>query len=335
MGGLDTRHRLALGAVTLLLLGVSTFGLAFSTKRHRPGLLYVVLATYTVLVVIALWLSHGDGFIIAMPLVSTLALCLPPTFAIGTAALLAVQIALGETSTLGTVKLLFGMLSAFVFVIAFSFLAKREKLARVEIERLASGLEELGATRERNRIAREIHDSLGHFLTVANIQLEAARASPDGAPQRITRAQELVRDALSELRRSVSLLRETPERPLLETLSALTVDMKGLGTGVELSVTGEARALPGATAFILYRAAQEALTNVSRHARAKSVRMHLIYAAGSVALEVEDDGVGPGVGFQYGNGLSGLSERVQAVGGTLHVGPGSVRGLSLRVTVPT
>ncbi len=276
-------------------------------------MIYGVLAASIVI------LTKGSSFIVSMPFVSTLVLFFPLPVGVVVAAAFSVLISRSPNGFAG-------IASAFAFVVIFTLVAKREMKARLEIEALS-------AERERNRIAREIHDGLGHSLSVASIQLEAARANPIGSAERLTQVQALIREALSELRRSVSMLRETSEKPLGEALLALIADTQSTGLHVVLESFGEVRSVPGAAAFVVYRAAQESLTNARKHADAKVVSVRLTYAPKHLLLEIQDDGVNAAATWQPGNGLTGLRERVELVGGTVNITPSS-RGFSVKVSVP-
>ena len=241
-----------------------------------------------------------------------------------------------------------GYLASFAFVIVFTRIAVREKHTREHAEALAKELataneqlreatlraEELAMARERNRLAREIHDSLGHYLTTVAVQLEAARALHATEPARalgaVEKAHALAREALVEVRRSVGALRaEGPARPLIERLRELAEGESGVR--VELEVLGEVRRLGPEVEHGLFRAAQEGLTNVRKHAGASAVRLTVDFsAANRVTVSVEDDGRGcvePTGGF----GLTGLRERVALLGGTLVAGNGAAGGFALRV----
>lgn len=240
------------------------------------------------------------------------------------------------------------------FVVLFANVARLEVTARTRSELLREELEEahrrlaeysvqaeeLAASRERNRLAREIHDSLGHHLTVMKVQLEAAemvlRRDPDDAIRRMSSARELAREGLAEVRRSVAALRASPlnGRPLPEALGSL-VDP---GEGAALKVIGEPRSLPPEATLALYRAAQEGLTNARRHARARRVEVTLDYRApDAVRLEVSDDGAGTSReedGDRPGFGLLGLDERVRLISGRLATRSRPGEGFTLEVEVP-
>ena len=150
------------------------------------------------------------------------------------------------------------------------------------------------------------------------------------------RAQGLSREGLSELRRSVSVLRSGPpleRRPFNVALSSLIEDCRNGGLDASLTVEGVPRALTPDIEFTLYRAAQEALTNVARHARAPHVTCALRYDEREVCLSVDDDGVGA-TSTEGGFGLTGLRERAGAVGGSVEVRTAAGKGFTLAVRVP-
>ena len=243
----------------------------------------------------------------------------------------------------------------FAFVALFSYTTYRAQRAEVEIRRLAGSLaqaneqlreyaaqvEELAITRERNRLAREIHDSLGHYLTVVNVQLDAAQLLLDKDVEKartaMTKAQQLAREGLTDVRRSVAALREgagLEHRPVGEALADLIAESNAAGIAAELQLLGNVRPLPPQTALTLYRSAQEALTNVRKHARASRVDLRLDFsAADQVTLTVRDNGVGAG-DPDSGFGLLGMRERVQLLQGQLTIDTAPGKGFCLNVRVP-
>jgi signal transduction histidine kinase len=252
---------------------------------------------------------------------------------------------------------LVGVGAAILFVLLFSAVTLRERRARAESERLAAQLaganrrlaelavqaEELAAARERNRLAREIHDSVGHSLTVANVQIEAAgvhlerERDRERAGAALGKAAGAVKQGLAELRRSVGALRGGPlgDRSLAGALDGLRAEAEAEGLEASVRVLGDPRPIPPETALALFRAAQEGLTNVRKHARAGRVAIGLDYrTAGRVTLTVTDDGVGPRPESDGGFGLFGLSERVELLGGTLNAGPAPAEGFELEVAIP-
>ena len=320
-------------------LGISTFGVAWAERQPGMRPIGTVLAAYGLAACAAFYLSRGHSFLITMPFASMVVLYLPLRGALLVEALLVTfastlvfpQIAVDNGQLVGGIA---AFASSIAFVFVFSLIARRERYARRDVERLNQQVAELATVRERNRIAREVHDSLGHYLTIANVQLEAARGTPDGRDARLEKVQQLLRDGLTELRSSVSLLREgaSDVKPFAQALDGLVAECNATGLAADLTTEGSARPLPTEVGFTLFRAAQEALTNVRRHARAKKVSVQLHYADARVKLRVRDDGVGGAP--KPGNGLKGLEERLAQVGGTLAVAAPQTSGFELTVEVP-
>ncbi len=325
-------------ALTALALGAATFGVAWAERRPGVGALSAVLGLYGLTVCTLLWLSRGAAFLTVMPLASMVVLHLPLRVALAVEAALVLQLgALVVRATADPAQRVTGVVglaSSIVFVFVFSRLARSERYARRDVERLSRQVEELATIRERTRIAREMHDTLGHCLTVASVQVEAARMSLDGREARLVRVQHLLRDGLTELRSAVSVLREGAEgtRPFAEALDGLVAECNATGLPAGLTTHGEVRALPPVVGFTLYRAAQEALTNVRRHAQASKVDVQLHYSPAHVRLRVLDDGVGGTP--RNGHGLNGLKERLAQIGGTLAIDAPRGGGLALAVEVP-
>jgi signal transduction histidine kinase len=211
--------------------------------------------------------------------------------------------------------------------------------ANVQLAAYATQAEELAMTQERNRLAREIHDNLGHYLTIVNVQIEAARVVMDSDPDRaldaMNKAQELTQKGLARVRESVAALRESPvsNRPLGEAIASLVEEAQSSGIVTEFKVTGEPLTLENKVALALYRAAQEGLTNVCKHARASRVDVLLDYQPDQVRLEVRDNGVGAAETAR-GFGLLGIRERMQLLGGRLEISTGVGEGFCLTASVP-
>jgi signal transduction histidine kinase len=213
------------------------------------------------------------------------------------------------------------------------------KEANVQLAAYATQAEELAMTQERNRLAREIHDNLGHYLTIVNVQIEAARAVMDSDPGRaldaMNKAQELTQKGLTQVRESVAALRESPvsNRPLGEAIASLVKEAQSTGIVTEFKVAGEPHTLENKVALALYRVAQEGLTNVQRHARASRVDVLLDFQPSEVRLEVKDNGVGAEE-TAGGFGLLGIRERMQLLGGRLEISTGVGQGFCLTASVP-
>jgi signal transduction histidine kinase len=235
-----------------------------------------------------------------------------------------------------------GLACAFAFVLAALHL--REQQARSELAAANARLREFGAQaeelatmRERTRVARDIHDGLGHHLTVVGMQVQAARAvlatDPDRAEGLLGQAEDQTRQALTSVRESVAALREPrPSVPLSDQLRTLAAESASGGLPTTVDVDGGERWLPDDVQGALYRAAQEGLTNVRKHASAQAAKVSLAYLEDSVSLEIVDDGrgLGPGSGF----GLVGIRERVESLGGSLTIESSPGAGVRVRVDVP-
>jgi signal transduction histidine kinase len=215
-------------------------------------------------------------------------------------------------------------------------LALETQLARDEQARSA-------ALAERARLAREIHDVLAHSLAALTVQLETADALLEGgraeqARESVVRAGQLAREGLAETRRAIGALRgETV--PLPELLAGLAAGYRAdLGAPARVEVTGDAHPLGADTSLALYRTAQEAMTNVRKHAPGAPVSMALDYQPDSVDLRVEngpapDGAVRPLAGSGGGYGLTGLRERAELAGGEFTAGP-SGAGWRVDVRIP-
>lgn len=201
---------------------------------------------------------------------------------------------------------------------------------------------ELAALQERTRLARDIHDSLGHHLTAMGIQLEKAlvfaERRPAEALQATRDAKRLADEALDDVRRSVGVLRGAQGvfrlGPALERLAATVRDLGGLD--VRLRVTGSEHGYRPQTLLALFRAAQEGLTNVQRHAGASRAHLHVDLGEVQASLCLEDDGRGLSARASRPStyGLLGLRERLEPVGGHLRVQNREEGGTRLDVHVP-
>ena len=230
---------------------------------------------------------------------------------------------------------------------------ERTELLLAELRDAREAEARAAALAERGRIAGELHDVLAHSLSGAAIQLQGARmlAERDGAqPQvraAIDRASELVKDGLGDARRAVGALRGE-ELPTIDQLGSLVASFRAdMDVDATLSVQGTERPLPPDASLALYRAAQEALTNVARYAPGAAAEVVLRYGGDRTTLSVEDRapagerraaataaGTGDGLaGVGGGRGLAGMRERVERAGGTMEAGP-TGEGWRVRLEVP-
>jgi signal transduction histidine kinase len=206
---------------------------------------------------------------------------------------------------------------------------------------LATTNHEAGVLAERERLAREIHDTLAQGFTSVVMQSQAATAALDvgddaAVRERLHVVEETARDNLAEARALVAAfapvaLQDASLPQALGRLGSRFAEETGLAVTVETDQVG---ALSPTVEVVLLRAAQEAFANVRRHAQARSVVVRLGQAEGEVALTVSDDGRGLGADASYGFGLAGMRDRVRSAGGTLVVGPGADGGTTLCARVP-
>ncbi|WP_437202231.1 sensor histidine kinase [Planctomicrobium sp. SH664] len=244
---------------------------------------------------------------------------------------------------------------AVFFTLVYSQIAVNSERVRWRVERLAHELaeanrklreyamqvEELAIARERNRLAREIHDSVGHYLTVVNVQIAAAQAVMDRDPETghesLRKAQSLTQEGLQEIRRSVAAFRSPPlnNMSLVECLRVLVSDSQHGNLQLNLQLLGTVRPLPPKTELTLFRAAQEALTNVEKHARASQVDLILDFRqADKVDLKIRDNGIGCDDTKNGGFGLISLRERARLLSGECRVATAPGEGLTLEIEVP-
>jgi len=194
---------------------------------------------------------------------------------------------------------------------------------------------------ERNRIARELHDLLGHTMSVMLVQTGAARvvldANPDKARELLIGIERTGREALDELDRVLGVLRRddgTDLQPGLAELPRLVQRMAEAGLEVTVQVDSALPHLPGSIDLSAYRIVQEGLTNALRHGRAASAAVVVRCEQGRVEVEVRDDGRGPQPGYQMGRGLVGIGERAAVFGGSVEHGRAAEGGFRVRVLLP-
>jgi signal transduction histidine kinase len=343
-GALYIRRRqpVAVGVVALAAVG------AYGALLHRPGPIMVVF-------VVALYTVVDEGHVavaIGLGLGSVVAFAAADSYN------------RAEGTGNGATFLHAGWLVA---VIAGVTRNRRAYLAEAQArtlvaEQRAEAEARRRATEERLRIARELHDVLGHHLSLINVQASAAlhRPDPTRSEQALIAIKQASKETLRELRTALGVLRQQGEAPTapapglgrLEELIA-TAGQSGLDIHTELT---ESRPLPPEVDLAAYRIVQEALTNVTRHANARTAVIRVWPEGDDVLVEMEDDGAGappPDNGDasngsasngdasngsasngSAGNGIVGMGERARAVGGSLSTGPGPDGGFRVRARLP-
>jgi signal transduction histidine kinase len=243
-----------------------------------------------------------------------------------------------------------GLLITAAWVAGLALRQKREQAEVAEehaarLERERDLREREARAEERARIARELHDVVAHNVSVMTIQAAAVRRLLRRDQERQREALEVIertgREALSEMRRLVGVLKEASEQapelapqPGLDHLEQLVQHTRETGLDVRLRVEGTPTALPVGIDVSAYRIVQEGLTNALKHAQASAVDVLVRYEADAVELVVTDDGRGTGNGSESGHGLVGMRERVAVYGGELAAGPRREGGYEVRARLP-
>ncbi len=225
--------------------------------------------------------------------------------------------------------LLFSNGLAFIIGISNIHFAQRNRTNK-QLFRAQEEIEHLAKVAERERIARDLHDVLGHTLSVITLKSELASKLIDRDPQRagqeIGEVERISRQALAEVRDAIRGYRS---QGLVAELAQAKTTLETAGLVVQCDAATTVK-LPAVQESVLSLAVREAVTNVLRHAQARTCRMRLEQQNGSCRLEIQDDGLGGASG--EGNGLRGMRERVEMLGGTLH--RGTEAGTTLTITLP-
>ena len=269
-------------------------------------------------------------------------------FVIGTTLLdLAVTIPLVETQTTNVAELSAlivgrGLLFAFVGLFVVKLMAA-QKEARRSLAAHSATLEHLATSRERNRLARELHDTLAHSLSGIAVQLEAVKSIWDDEPEQaaamVNQALESARDGLGDARRAIQALRASSLEELgleaaLAQLGERTVERSGIA--VDVTYADNVGDLDPDVENAVYRIADESLTNVARHSGAELASVDLRRRGGRIRLEVIDNGVGFDANGQAPDGhvgIKGMTERAEMVGGSVAVASRSGEGTTVTFEV--
>jgi signal transduction histidine kinase len=322
----------------VLLSGLTAWAFFRTTLEHRllPSLvlLAVLVAIATVALTggfrvpaIVLWCGCAVAAMERLPLAAAL-----PATSVALAAYAAANNDVWLTTAATTAGL---ALAGYVLRLDAEARGSAQRLlAQERAARVAEA--ESAALAERARIAREIHDVLAHSLSAQMVHLEAARlliergAGQDQILERVVAARGMAREGLAETRQALSALRGEMS-PLEDFLSEIVAT----ADGADITVTGERRLLPAEASQAVRRVAQEALTNVRKHAPGAKVHIRLDYTEHQVRLDVRDSGGPPGelTGTGAGYGLLGMRERAELLGGSLEAGPDE-EGFVVTLKVP-
>ena len=242
--------------------------------------------------------------------------------------------------------LVFGLGVFFVLQLTNKILAERQIRQRLananqQLQEYSQKIEELATVQERNRIARDIHDSLGHALTSLNIQMQSAvklwEKEPTQAHSFLTQAQSLGKTAMQEVRKSISTLREDgiEEKPLEARIEALVDDYrKGTGLLICTNVT-RCGSVTKPIAKAVYRIIQESLTNTFKYAEATEVKIELKTTPEELSFTIKDNGKGFNPKQKRsGFGIKGMQERVATVNGQFQLTTSPGKGCRIEVKIP-
>ena len=324
----------------LVLVGAAVAMVAFALVIVPRGRLQLAayLGVQLAIAVAITFASRGHGSLVLLPVLAQCAIALPRratiAFAVGIVMLsmcaIRTRVASWPDALIGAA----GIAAGALFVTAFMLLLLREH--RV-VRAFSRQVELLAAAHERTRIAREVHDILGHTLTAVHAQLSGALAVRDLDPARSVRliegARSLTEEGLGDLRRSISELREHAALPLVERVRALLGAIEATGMRGELVVDGDPDETPE-VASAAFRAVQECITNAIRHGAASRIKVALVYSASELRVVIEDDGRGA-IRIVPGLGLAGLTERVTGLGGDLEITARPGSGVRVAARLPS
>jgi len=342
-----------------LTLGI--YGYAYCA--HSKSIFYQILyfSVQIPLGALIVYLGRGAGFnaMVLLPLAGHAVVLLPKGFGYVTQFLIALAYVLAVYTFSGSMPFVWegfpSFIAGLIFIVVFTQMALNEEASRREVERLVTELttvnqrlreysfavEDLAITKERNRLAREIHDGLGHYLTTIHMQIQAAGAiqaiDPGRAAEILSKAQELTQDALSDVRQSVSALHQKPDHraSLPDQIEKLFDNAKSFGVEPQIQVVGIARELSLPAYWTLFRAVQEGISNTCKHAQAKHLWIVLEYLdEGKVRLSITDDGIGIGGEVREGFGMMGLRERIKHLDGDFSIQTQNGKGFSFEVVLP-
>ena len=363
----EAQHPQTLLVGSMLLLYGLLLGLEPWLTAGIPWRSHLYLAVQTMLAFSAIYFYYQLDFfaILLLPVAGQAAFLFPRRTAATWVAILMILNVIGQINQFGWPEALTFILlysAALIFVTAFSARTIQAEEARIQAEsllvelqqanqrlqELAGQAEELASARERNRLARDLHDSVAQTLYGLTLQSEAAsRQLAAGKTERVAEYLREIRQSTLQTLGETRLLIFELRPPILEEVglsAALRTRLESVEARSGLKVKADLEdigRLPPATEVGLYRIAQEALNNILKHAQAKSVQVGLHHQARSITLEIRDDGVGlgdlPTRGATYpqgGLGLKSMAERADQIGGKLELTGSPGQGVKIKIEVP-
>jgi signal transduction histidine kinase len=349
-GNLAEGRSVDAGAIALLLAVAA----ALALRRRHPVAVLVALNAIT----IGWYLGARPGLLITLaPMIGCYTLAADRGWrwgiagAVGTALIqiLAIRVVLGDTETVGVVPIAV-LLAATAASAGTAVGYYRALLAatRAELARETRTREERArrlAAEERLRIARELHDVFGHAMAAISVQagvgLHVIDRRPGQAREALAAIKEVCDDGLTDVKAILGILRSDPagEEPRaprggLDRLGELVGTAEAAGLRVEVRVDGDPRPLPAPVDMAAYRIIQESLTNVMRHAEARTVRLTLEHEPTRLSVRVRDDGVAACADTSRGHGIAGMRERARALSGHLTAAPHPDGGFEVHAELP-
>ena len=344
--------------VVYISIGIYGFSFCVLSNSLPQRISYFVSQIITGNLILYLGNATGFNAMILLPLTAHSVVLLPEIWRYAMNVMLAVSYGATLHLLTGSWDTVIANLPVFmagqVFVLVFTQMVLTEVKSRREIQQLADELgvanqqlrkyaaqvEMLAVERERNRLAREIHDGVGHHLTAANMQVKAARAVLFSDPQRsdlmLSNAEYLTQRALIDIRQSVSALRESQAdgKNLVGLINGLISNAENSGLVVTLEVLGEPRGILPEAHLTIFRAVQESISNTLKHAQATQMSVCLDYVSPEyVRVLLCDNGVGSEL-HDGGYGLLGMRERVNLLDGSLNIKTSIGHGFEIEIMIP-
>lgn len=350
----------------IILLGIAyitngIYGFAYTARKRTMSAKVIYFSLQLILGGLIVYYGRGAGFnsLILLPLVAHTAMLLDQDWMLAANVGIILTFILAVYLYSSRLAIVWASAPIFfagqVFILIFTQMAVTEQRARLKLETLAEELSEankhlseyadrvreLTITQERNRMAREIHDGLGHYLTTINMQIKAAsailRKDNKKALSLLENAQNLSSVALVDVRNSVFALRQDPVEmpPLYERIAEMAKSASSANRNIELSIIGEPRPVNTQLDLTLFRAAQETINNANKHSKSSSVILSLDYTnPDRIELETIDDGIGSDE-INHGFGLLGIQERVRLLNGDTQIVTSSGKGFKIKISIPS
>jgi signal transduction histidine kinase len=344
--------------ICYVFIGIYIYSLSAGNSLVWLRFLYIIVELALAISIIFISKGIGISILILLPVIGHSVVMFSPRVMLGINGLIAIVYFTGSrffsTNWESAINGLPIFLAGQIFIIIFMQMTLEEEKAHTKIKQLitelesanknlqnyANQIEDLTLARERNRFAREIHDGLGHYLTVIHMQIQAAKAimnkDPIKAKQTLETAQKQAQEALIDVRKSVSALRDAHDGRITlvervqQLVSATTSDSLDISTEVKGM---EIKGLPHLE-LTVFRIIQEGIQNCIKHSGATQLKIFLDYSEGGVLfIAIQDNGLGTD-SIVEGFGLRGMDERIKQLGGKFNYRTQENEGFIIEVEVP-